>query len=147
MRIYKLGLILFAGWSLFFIPVKAFGLDFGFPGLFWAEARYPNSPVSEERQNYALEGNLEQGVDWISINHQWALNTFGEVRYTVDQEGLDYNNRLSPAVGIKLKAKIGFGMVQLGLKAVDEYRFKSDRSNAIVLGFVNCWFGWNLGGK
>jgi hypothetical protein len=131
----------------FFAPVHAFALELSFPGSFFGEVRYPNSPVQEERDNFSAEGNIEQGIDWIRIGKRLTLNTFAELRYTLDTAGLDYNNRVIPGIGIKLKARVGSGVVQFGVKGVEEYRFKSDRSAAIVLGFANWWFGWNLTGR
>jgi hypothetical protein len=131
----------------FFAPSAAFALDLNFPGSFFGEVRYPNSPVQEERDNFAAEGSIEQGIDWARIGSRLTLNTFGELRYTLDTAGLDYNNRVIPGIGIKLKARVGTGIIQFGVKGVEEYRFKSDRSAAIVLGFANWWFGWNLGGR
>lgn len=135
------------GWSIVITPASASALDLRFPGSFGGESRYPNSPAPEERENYAIEGSLEQGVDWGSTRSRLTLNTFGEVRYSVDTAGLDYNNRLIPGIGVKLKKDFGAGVIQFGVKGVNEYRFESHRSNRIVLGFVNWWFGWNLGGS
>jgi hypothetical protein len=130
-----------------FAPADAAALVQHFPGSLYSEFRYPNSPIQEERENYALEGTLEQGIDWIHLSPRLIFNSFAELHFNVDKAGLDYNNRLIPGVGAKFKVKVGSGIVQLGLKSVYEYRFESNRSNAIILGFVNCWFGWDLGGK
>lgn len=135
-------------WGIIFIPASASALDLHFPGSTYGEFRFPNSPAQEENNNMVLEGSLEQGIDWNRFGGgRWTLNTFGEFRYSVDRVGLDYNNRLIPGIGIKLKARISTGIVQIGVKEVNEIRFRSDRSDHIALGFVNYWFGWDLGGK
>lgn len=126
------------------IPESASALDLHFPGSFFGELRYPNSPVLEERENYMFEGSLEQGIEWFRFAERWRLNTFGELRFNVDREGLDYNNRLIPGIGIKLRGNLGAGAIQFGLKAVEEHRYKSDRSDRIILGFINFWAGWDL---
>jgi len=113
----------------------------------WSEFRFPNAPVSEERDNYVFEGAIEQGIDWKTWRNRYTLNTFADFRFIVDREHLDYNNRLTPGVGVKLKVPVPSGLVQLGLKGVYERRFETERNDAIVYGFVNCWFGWDLKGK
>lgn len=132
---------------LLFVPADVSALGLHLPGSLYAEFRYPNSPAQEERENYALEGTLEQGVDWIHLSPRLILNTFAELHFNLDKVGLDYNNRVIPGVGAKVKVRVGSGIVQVGLKSVYEYRFESDRSNAMILGFVNGWFGWDLGGQ
>jgi hypothetical protein len=142
---YTACLLLLAGSIV--IPTNSFALDLSFPGYSWAELRYPNSPIQEERTNFSAEGDFEQGIDWIRLNDHITVNTFAQFRYTVDTAGLDYNNRIVPAIGAQFKVKVGTGIVQVGLKAEKEYRWKTDQSSGIVLGFANYWFGWNLGGK
>ncbi len=119
--------------------------DRSYPGSLYAEFRTPNAPAAEERDNRALEATLEQGVDWARLADRLTLNTFAEMRYQVDAAGLDYNNRFVPALGAKLKLRMRNGIIQSGVKGVHEYRFESGRSDTIVMGFVNCWFGWDLG--
>ncbi len=144
----SVGLALLWAVGLLSLSTDASALDLRFPGSFYSEFRYPNSPVEGERGNNALDGSFEQGIDWLNINERLTLNTFGEFRYNLDTEGLDYNNRVIPGIGAKFKLRIGHnGMAQFGVKGVYEHRFKSGRTNTIIMGFVNCWFGWELGGR
>ncbi len=126
-------------------PPPAGAADRAYPGALYAEFRYPNAPAVEERDNRMLEATLEQGVDWTRLADRLTFNTFAEMRYQVDAAGLDYNNRVVPGVGAKLKLRTRNGLIQSGVKGVYEYRYESGRSDTIVMGFVNCWFGWDLG--
>lgn len=103
--------------------------------------------MPEERNNYVFEGSIEQGVDWGRFHQRYTINTFADLRFSVDKEKLDYNNRMVPGVGAKLKIAAGPGIVQIGVKGAYEDRFVTHRKDSFVYGFVNWWFGWDLKGR
>jgi hypothetical protein len=79
----------------------------GLPGSIWAEARYPASFDSLERDSVIFEGGVEQGIDWFELADRSTLNTFIGADWTVDSTDLDYNNRVS--IGLGGQVKFGFG--------------------------------------
>jgi len=146
----KILVILFLAVSLFSLPLSSQEKakekwKLRFPGSIWAEFRYPNSPQPEDKDNWMVGGRIEQGIDWFTLGNGLTLNTFAELEYGHDKVGFDWNNKVAPGAGIKLKIPITYnGLIQLGFKYVSEYRWKSDRQNSVFMVFANWWFGWNL---
>jgi hypothetical protein len=121
---------------------RAADFPLGYPGSTWGSLRYPNAAPEEERENLLAEGALEQGVDWAEVGPRMFLNTFASLRYSVDSEKLDFNNKLEPGVGVKLRLLLGdWAQAEVGVKYVVEYRFESDRRGDTAIIFLN-WGGW-----
>jgi hypothetical protein len=127
----------------------------GYPGSTWGAVVFPASVGGEERSgqlvrdNVLLQGKLEQGVDWLRFgDDKYKLNTYAAIGYTFDNKGFSYNNKLSPALGVKVTRTVGTGTLDLGLQVVHEYRLKPGRterkSDTGVQAYVGWWFGWDL---
>ena len=87
-------------------------------------------------------------MDWFTVTNGVVLNTFAVLRYSVDSEKFDFNNKLEPGIGLKLKKSFSdWGLLELGVKYVNEFRFESGRSEDTGVLFLNWWVGWNLRGK
>jgi hypothetical protein len=114
----------------------------GFPGLTWGELRYPGSQDPSEDNDLVLEGAVEQGVDWMSLNRWGALNFYGSLDYIVDSKELDWNNSITYGVGVKLKKVVGSNvLLQFGIEAARERRWVSNQTESVIFVYLN-WSGW-----
>jgi hypothetical protein len=129
-------------------PGAAAGID-GFPGSTWGDL-YWELP-SEGRQDAVLEGWIRQGVAW----HRWAagsarlvLQTYGTVRYRWDSLGLDWNNHVTPGVGLALDLSLPrMPAVTVGVEAVDRWNTRSGTTTPCAALFANWYHSWGfLGG-
>lgn len=121
-----------------------------YPGSAWANMTGNPSVVknSAEEGNILLQGRVEQGM---IIGHvgDFRVNAFGAVNYSVDRNGLDYNNKIAPMVGVKMQRDLGSnGIVEFGVQAVHENHFRatngSPSNGTGVQAFVSFWSGWDL---
>lgn len=120
------------------------------PGSAWASLTYNPSPIrgTPEDNNTLLQGRVEQGL---IVGHVggFKVNTFGAVNYSVDNNGLSYNNKVAPSVGVKLQRGLGSnGIVEFGVQAVYQNNFRGvtsgPSSGTGVQVFANFWSGWDL---
>lgn len=123
----------------------------GYPGSNWSVLTVNPSVIegTPEDNNILLQGKLEQGIDWFRFGDgNWVLNTFGSVGYSVDKNQLSYNNKIVPALGIKVSRKFDQGVIDVGTQLVHERRFRTPdgfpSSGTGVQVYVSYWFGWNL---
>jgi opacity protein-like surface antigen len=121
-----------------------------YPGSAWANMTVNPSVVknSAESDNVLLQGRVEQGM---IVGHvgNFRVNTFGAVNYSVDRNGLDYNNKIAPMVGVKMQRDLGSnGIVEFGVQAVHERHFRGvtggPSTGTGVQAFVSVWSGWDL---
>jgi hypothetical protein len=123
-------------------PVSAQPL--AYPGSTWGQVIYPSGLSLEERENTLLSGRVEQGVDWFRFgNEQWKFNTYAAVGYSTDTKGLPYNNKVTPALGFKISRSFETGVLDLGLQAVHERRWKANTSDSGLQVYASWWFGWD----
>jgi len=122
-----------------------------YPGSAWANMTVNPSVVKNtaESDNVLLQGRVEQGM---IVGHVGAfrINTFGALNYSVDRNGLDYNNKVAPMVGVKMQRDLSSqGIVEFGVQAVHERHFRgvsagNPSSGTGVQAFVSVWSGWDL---
>lgn len=125
----------------------------GYPGSNWSVLTFNPGVIkgSGEEDNVLLQGKLEQGIDWVKfgVNKEWTLNTYVSLGYSADKNGLIYNNKLVPAVGVKMSHGFQNGVLDLGVQAVHENHFRGQTSGPTrgsgVQAYASYWFGWNLG--
>lgn len=120
------------------------------PGSNWSTLTYNPSPIrgTPEDNNTLLQGNIEQGIVWRKLG-DWKLNTYGALAYTVDRNGLAYNNKLSPSIGVKLQHDFANnGVFEVGTAIVHQDNFRGvtagPKSGTGVNLYAQYWFGWNL---
>lgn len=121
-----------------------------YPGSAWANLTYNPSPIkgTPEDGNTLLQGRVEQGMIVGKLG-DFRVNTFGAVNYSIDNNGLAYNNKLSPMVGVKIQRDLGkSGIVEIGVQAVHQRNFRGvtagPSSGTGVQFFVSMWSGWDL---
>lgn len=121
-----------------------------YPGSAWANMTVNPSVVKNtaEENNVLLQGRAEQGM---IVGHvgDFRVNTFGALNYSVDRNGLDYNNKIAPMVGVKMQRDLGSrGIVEFGVQAVHERHFRGvnggPSTGTGVQAFVSVWSGWDL---
>lgn len=121
------------------LPVSVYAVE-GFPGHTWGELSW-EIPKKNGGQNLTLQGWIEQGIHWV----KWGdvkLNTYASLRYKWDKEKFDWNNKISPGVGVALEV---FSVKQLHIRTGVEYLwerfYESGREEQKL--FIYCtWYGW-----
>ena len=113
-----------------------------FPGLTWGEVRYPGAQDPSEESNIVLEGYVEQGVDSMKLDGLGTINFYANLDYITDSKELDWNNSITPGVGVKLKKLIGSNvLLQFGIEAARERRWISDQTDNVIFVYLN-WSSW-----
>lgn len=120
------------------------------PGSAWANLTYNPSPIrgTPEDSNTLLQGRVEQGLIVGRING-FRVNTFGAVNFSADNNGLAYNNKVAPMVGIKLQRDLGKqGIFEAGVQVVHQRNFRGvtagPSSGTGIQAFASFWSGWDL---
>jgi hypothetical protein len=123
----------------------------GYPGSNWSVLTVNPSPIrgTPEDNNVLLQGKIEQGVDWMRLGDgKWRLNSYVQLGYSADKNGLAYNNKLVPAIGTKVSRDFDNGVLDLGVQVVHQNNFRGvttgPSSGTGVQLYASYWFGWNL---
>lgn len=121
--------------TAFAVPASAFEIQ-GFPGSTWGNITYDNNKVSGS----GSMGNINQGVDWLTLPGDITLNTFAEYRYRIRSKNKQYYDTRGPALGLALKKSI----FQLGVDLYWEH-FPELNKTYNNREFYLVWFyDWNL---
>lgn len=127
-------------------PVKSSELDtVSLPGQFWS-ATGNIDPV--EKGNVISETYFEQGATvWSTTGGKITLEPYVGLGVYFDTKGYDYNNKLMPAIGVKLNkhfggSQLGSGVVTVGTAFVDEHRFAGGQCARWMTYYAQYWFGW-----
>ena len=124
--------------------VAAHAEPLAYPGSTWGALLYPAGLSELEKTNTLLSGRVEQGIDWFRFaDDSWKFNTYAALAYSVDNKGLGYNNKITPALGMKVSKNFDRGVLDLGLQAIHERRWKEDVNNSGVQLYASWWFGWD----
>jgi hypothetical protein len=133
------------------VATPAMAEPLAYPGTAYATVSSPstNDKESPEAGNWTFVGRVTQGVDWETFgkDDKWTLNTYVTLGLNFDLKGLDYNNRITPGVGVKVSRPVKNGIVEIGVQAIHETRFGNkfvipNRSSAAVQGYISYWSGW-----
>lgn len=136
---------LFLAAALFAVTASAGAEPLEYPGSVWGVVNFPSATTGAERNNVLAQGRVEQGIVWFRFaDGKWKLNTYAALSYSLDSEGMSYNNKTVPAVGVKVTREFDQGVVDLGIQAVQENRWKDDVHSSGVQAYASWWFGWNL---
>ncbi len=120
-----------------------------YPGSTWANMTVNPSVIrnTPEDNNVLLQGRIEQGIVWSKIAG-FSVNTYGALSFSADKNGLAYNNKLVPAVGVKLQHPFDSGTVDIGLQVAHQQNFRGvtsgPNSGTGVQLYAQYWFGWDL---
>ena len=116
-------------------PASSYG-EVGYSGASWGEVRHEGG---DGESNTLLYGWVDQGIDWVELGGM-KLSTYAILRYSLDTEGLDWNNSLAPGVGVAVRR----GAVKAGAEVFQERFLESDRTENKAVLYMNWWVGWDL---
>jgi hypothetical protein len=133
--------------TLIALPFSQHALaQIAYPGYTWGTITFPNSVMKnsgKELDNVALDMKVEQGIDWFKFGQDsWRFNTYISLRVAADNQGLDYNNKVSPALGFKIRRDFDQGILDFGVQAVQERRWKIPTKSSGYQAYASWWFGW-----
>lgn len=126
-------------------PNVAYAQDGQFPGSAWFNITGPHIG-GEEKGNWILSGNATQSAILKDIDG-WKLNTYVSVNFSKDTKGYEWNNKITPAVGIGVAKYVGNGVLNVGVQAVNETHYgklykNGDRSATGMQVGISYWVGW-----
>lgn len=133
----------------------------GYPGSTWGEFVTPSSVIkgSPEDNNWLYLGKVTQGIDWFKFgtDQKWTLDTYASFGFSMDRNHLTYNDKIVPAIGVRVDRSFNNGIVTVGVEALHERHFGDmynggspvtgtpvRMSGNGVQAYVSYWFGWNL---
>jgi len=121
-------------------PVPPAGGVF-FPGYAAPMTSY-SSPI--EKGNLLTVVAIEQGIALGDARSH--VVPYAGVRLSVDEQGLDWNNKAVMQVGVKYVRRIAGGVIQAGGGYAFEHRLKSAFRAGQPMAFAEAWFGWRAAG-
>ncbi len=111
----------------------------------WGEIRFPSSEQPEDRYNFILEGAFLKELDIAKYENKLSLTTFAHLNYVIDFEKYDYNNKLRPSAGIKVRYfPISNIALEVGTKYEWDRRITTDRTLEGVQIFLNGFASWDM---
>lgn len=127
------------------ISSTAYAGDKNLPGSAWGNITGPHVG-GEEDGNWVFTGNITQAATIAEVN-QWKLQPYMAVSFSKDTKGYEWNNKVTPAVGLAITKNIGPGVMTAGIQAVHESHFgkiyrSDDRSTTGLQVAVSYWVGW-----
>jgi hypothetical protein len=135
--------------ALFAVSFAA-SAQLAYPGSNWSTLTFNPSVIkgTPEDNNILLQGKLEQGVVWAKFGN-YRVNTYGSVAYSWDRNGLSYNNKVVPAIGVKLQRTAERGVFDIGVELAHQNNFRgvqagAPKSGTGVIAYAQYWFGWDL---
>ena len=132
----------------------------GYPGSTWGQLTFPSSVIADtpEHGNWVYQGKITQGIDWVKFgsDKKWTLDTYASLGLSDDRNHLAYNDKVVPALGVRLDRSYNNGIVTVGVEGVYEHHWGDVYNGSQVVGspvkmngagvqaYVSYWFGWNL---
>jgi hypothetical protein len=111
----------------------------GLPGQTWT-ALGNLSPI--EHDNFYTQSYIEQGAAlYGNRTGSMTVTPYVSVGLVLDTQGLKWNNKIEPRVGLKLNRLFRNGIISMGSAYSYENRFRSTESSALIL-YAQDWFGW-----
>jgi hypothetical protein len=110
----------------------------------WGEARFPSSPVREERNNGLVEGAIEGGTRF-PLGADFSAIPFLGFGYKADTEQLRFNNKFEFTAGARLAYDVTpTTSIFTGVRFAHEHRFiDGEGANAAIV-FVGWNASWDL---
>ena len=124
-----------------------------YPGAAWGALTSPPTILSNfpESNDWVYQGRITQGVDWSKFKG-WTFDTYASFGYAIDTKGIDWDNHVDPALGIKISRPVTHGNVEgnlnLSAQVVYDRRFgnsfkSAQREGTGVQVIAEYWFGWH----
>ncbi len=111
----------------------------GLPGQGWT-AVGNLSPI--EHNNFYTQSYFEQSAAvFATYSGSFTVTPFVGLGLVLDTKGYEWNNKVTPQIGLKANKYFRKGVISIGSSYVYEDRFKSFSSSALTL-FAQDWFGW-----
>lgn len=124
-----------------------------YPGSNWSTITVNPNPVrgTPEDDNILLQGRYEQGAI-LGRYGDWKVNTYGAVSYSYDKNGLAYNNKIVPSLGVKLQRPMtDNGQFEVGMAVIHQNTLRGvtsgPKSGTGASLYAQYWFGWDLAGR
>lgn len=139
MKKYVLGLV------ALLTPSIAYAEESNFPGSAWINITGPHVGGGE-KGNWVLTAKANQDAVLTEVS-DWKLSAFVSVGISTDTKGYEWNNKVTPATGIKLTKEIGSGIFDVGVQYAHETHFGKlykmpERDAGGFQVTVNYWTGW-----
>jgi hypothetical protein len=139
MKKYLLGLI------ALLIPSAALAQESNFPGSAWINITGPHIGGGETG-NWILTAKANQDAVIADLSG-WDLSTYVSVGFVKDTKGYEWNNKFTPATGIKLTKQLNNGVFDIGIQYAYESHYGKiyrmpDRNSGGFQVSINYWVGW-----
>ena len=126
-------------------PSLAYAEESNFPGSAWVNITGPHTG-GEESGNWVITGKINQDAVLTEVS-DWKLSAYANVAFSTDTKGFEWNNRITPATGLKLSRDMLGGSFDIGVQYAHETHFgriykRDERSQGGVQVTVNYWTGW-----
>jgi hypothetical protein len=113
----------------------AFAIE-GLPGSTWGQTSYEKADLSGP----AIQGYVNQGIDWVTLPGDLTLNTFVELRYRLRENNKEFFNAHGPVLGVELRRS----PFHLGVDYYwEQYPELNERSNRLQF-YLSWYYDWDL---
>lgn len=126
--------------------VKGSVLDgIALPGQMWMTAG-SSSPI--EKGNVLTQAFIEQDASiYATWNNSLWLTPYVSAGIAFDAKGYSWNNKIQPAIGIKLNKSFRHGVISAGVAYAYENRYRNAEESTFrptsgMKDFVQDWFAW-----
>jgi hypothetical protein len=132
------------GFLALIAPTSAYA-ESDFPGSAWVNVTGPHVGGGE-KGNWVITAKANQDAVLTEVS-DWKLSSFVSVSLSTDSKGYEWNNRVTPAVGMKITRDVPGGIFDIGVQYAHETHFGKlykmpDRSSGGIQVSVNYWTGW-----
>jgi hypothetical protein len=102
---------------------------------------------SYEKGNVVTDNYFEQrAVVFSTWHNSVTLTPYIATEFLLDTYGYNWNNKVTPGMGIRLNKHLHDGVVSAGIGYLYEYRFRNVEEFKPTAGrtdYITAWFGWN----
>jgi hypothetical protein len=102
---------------------------------------------SYEKGNIVADTYVEQkAVVSTAWNDTLTLSPYVSAEFVLDTSGYNWNNKVSPSLGLKISKHLRAGVISAGIGYMYENRFRNAdgfKPTGGRIDFLSDWFGWN----
>jgi hypothetical protein len=114
-------------------------------GFTWGGIRTPSSSHNSGKDNFKIEGALDQSLVTYKLTPTTQINYFLRLGYTADSKRIEDNNKISLSPGVKLSHSLSDNAsLSFGVMYKYEYRGVAHTDNSSPVYFIDWWGGWSL---